>query len=176
MRLNMKEKIKNNKQIILFIIGVVVAIIIIFIKIFGGNDDNKNIDIVKSSSRFYTVSNCVSRYINYLYSEETDNLLLLLDSNYKKKNKINQNNLYDKINKLENYYNFEAKKIYEENINNHKVKYYVYGYLTVDDVFNSVSDKADFYIIVYLDSKDSTYSVEPYDGKIFTNGDMNEER
>lgn len=176
MRLNMKEKIIKNKQNILILFGIIIVLIIVLIKIFGGNEDNNNIEIVKSSSRFYTISNCVSRFINYLYSEETDNLLLLLESNYKKKNKINEENLYSKINKLDNYYNFEARKIYQEIINDHKIKYYVFGYLGLNDIFANYNEKNEFYIIVYLDRKDSTYSIEPYNGKIFKNGDLNEKR
>lgn len=172
----MKEKILENKKNILIILGVIVAIILIIIRLFIGSSNDRDINIVKSSSRFYTVSNCVSRYINYLYSEDTDNILLILDSSYKKKNKINSDNLFDKIGKLDEFYDFEARKMYEEVVNEHLVKYYVYGYLNINDIFNNESSSKDYYIIIYLDSKNSTYSVEPYDGKLFKNGGINERK
>ena len=168
----MKEKILKNKQTILIILGVIIALIIILFKIFGGSKDSSKIEIVRSSSKFYTVSNCVSRYLNYLYSEDTDNILLLLNSTYKKNNNINSNNLFDKISKLDDSYDFEARKMYEKVINEHIVKYYVYGYLSNNSF--DFDNKIEYYIVIYLNSKNSTYSVEPYNGDIFKNGDNDE--
>lgn len=170
----MKEKIIKNKQTILIILGVIIALIIILFKIFGGSKDSSKIEIVRSSSKFYTVSNCVSRYLNYLYSEDTDNILLLLNSTYKKNNNINSNNLFDKISKLDDSYDFEARKMYEKVINEHIVKYYVYGYLSNN--YFDYDNQIEYYIIIYLNSKDFTYSVEPYDGNIFKNGDNDEKK
>lgn len=172
----MKEIIVKNKKNILIILGVIIAIVVLIIKIFFGNDKQSNINIVKSSSKFYTVSNCVSRYINYLYSEDIDNVILLLEKNYKKKNNINNDNLFKKINKLDNFYSFSPTKMYEEVINDNLTKYYVKGYLVPDDLDFFETNKVEYYIIVYFNNKKSTYSIVPYDGKLFKNGDNNEKK
>lgn len=167
----MKEKIQKNKNILIILALVIVFIAIIIYKVFFGKSDEPDINIVKSSSKFYTVSNCVSRYLNYLYYEDTENMILLLDNSYKKKNHINNSNVFNNIDKLDGLYNFDARKMYEEIISDSITKYYVYGYLLKDDIdLNSYSDKKDFYIIVYLNSDKLLYSVAPYDGELFTDG------
>ena len=50
--------------------------------------------------------------------------------------------------------------------NNYITKYYIYG--TIEKSTINQSDEAkDYYIIVYLDSQNMTFAVEPYDGEIF---------
>lgn len=57
--------------------------------------------------------------------------------------------------------------MYEQLINSNVTKYYVYGYLRVDDMDFNYNDKIDYYIIVYLNSENDTFSILPYDGEIF---------
>lgn len=165
----MKNLIKKNKKMILISLLIILIIIILLFKIFADNKKDSKITIVTSSSKFYTVSSCVSRYLNYLYSEDVDNIVLLLDNSYKKKNNINTNNVFSNIDKLDFLYSFQARKMYEQKINDSITKYYVYGYLIKEDIdYNN--DKKDYYIIIYLNSRDMLYSVTPYDGDIFING------
>lgn len=87
-----------DKKRTLLIIGFgILAIILLIIHFIGGNKDDNKINIVKSSSKFYTVSGCVNRYLNYLYSEDVDNLMLLIDKSYKNKNNINSKNFLIKL-------------------------------------------------------------------------------
>ena len=166
----MREKLWKNRKILFIIIFGILAIIVLLISFFGESNVDNKIKIVKSSSKFYTVSSCVNRYLSYLYAEDVDNLLILLDNNYKKKNDINSNNFFDKISKLDNNYSFEARKMYEQVINDNVTKYYVKGYLIKEGINSYYNDKKDFYLIVNLDTKNSTYSVIPYEGDIFING------
>lgn len=167
----MKEKISKNRNTIIIVIFGIIAIILVLVQIFGGSRDKNKIDIVTSTSKFYTVSNCVYRYVTYLQTKDTDNLLLLLDSKYKSKNNINSNNVLNNLINLDKLYNFEARKMYEEKINDNITKYYVYGYLVEDDLDSNNS--MDFYVIVTLDTKNKIFSITPYDGEIF--GGNNEE-
>lgn len=163
----MNENKVSKKQIILIIIGIIIALLLIIFKLFF-SDNKKDFEIVTSTSKFYTVSNCINRYLTYLSAGDTENLMLLLNKSYKNKNNITSNNLFDKIDKFDELYSFQARKMYQDVINDNVTKYYVYGYLIkegIDDSF--VQEKVDYYFIVYLDSKNSTYSIEPYDGIIF---------
>lgn len=163
---------KRNK-IIIIVLCVIVALILIFYQIFNFDKKSNNINIVTSSSKFYTVSNCVSRFISYLNANDSDSIYLLLDSAYKKKNNISINNVLDNIGRFDNYYSFQATKMFQEELDSNITKYYVKGYLSVEDIDYS-SNRTDYYLIVTLDTKNSTYSVIPYDGEIFDKEEYNE--
>lgn len=166
----MEKNVWTKKRTLLIIGFGILAIILLIIHFIGGNKDDNKINIVKSSSKFYTVSGCVNRYLNYLYSEDVDNLMLLIDKSYKNKNNINSKNFFDKIDKLDNMYTFEARKMYEQVINKNVTRYYVKGYLIKESINSDFNDKQDYYLIVNLDTKNSTYSISPYDGDVFING------
>ena len=167
----MKEKISKNRNTIIIVIFGIIAIILVLVQIFGGKREENKINIVTSTSKFYTVSNCVYRYISYLQTKDTDSLLLLLDNKYKSKNNINSNNVLNNLISLDGLYSFEARKMFEEKLNDNVTKYYVYGYLVEDDLDSNNS--MDFYVIVTLDTKNKIFSITPYDGEIF--GGNNEE-
>ena len=116
-------------------------------------------------------------YIDFVYNEDSEKILEVLDSKYKTKNNLNKNNLFDKLDRLDKEYDFEARKMYQEKINDDVMAYYVKGYLIENIMSNNlVNEKKDFYIIVYLDSKNSTYSVVPYDGEVFIEEEQNEKK
>lgn len=168
----MNEKVWTKKNIIIISLLIVLAIGILIYKFFiGNNDGDSSIKIVTSNSKFYTVSSCVDRYLDYLINEDSDNLLLLLDKSYKKNNNLNKDNLFSKIDKFDGLYSFEARKMYQEIINDDLTKYYVFGYLIKEDIDYDINDIGKpFYIIVYLNTSNMLYSIVPYDGKIFVNG------
>ena len=164
---------KNQK---IFAIVLVIAVIGLGIyKLFFNNKrkiviDTETISIVKDNSRFFTVSNCVTSYIGYLNAKDTDSLLILLNSNYKKENNIDANNLYQYTGELDENYFFSAKKMYEQRLSKTMYKYYVYGTLEdtiIDEHVVFEYAPVDYYIIVILDESNTTYSIEPYDGEIF---------
>lgn len=171
----MKNKFYKNKKNIVMIILILFLIGFLIFRIIS-SIESKKVEIVTSSSKFYTVSNCVSRYIYLLYSEDIDNLLLVLDNSYEKDNKVTKNNLLDKIGKLDSLYSFEARKIYQQEVNDDVIKYYVFGYLKKETLdYVSDDEKKDFYLIVLLNSKKMTYSIIPYNGEIFVK-EVNDER
>lgn len=167
----MHEDVWTKKKILLIILAAIVLLVFLFFRIFGSSKEKNEIGIVTSTSKFYTVSNCVYRYITYLQSKDIDSLILVLDTSYKTKNSINKNNIIEKLGKLDGIYSFEARKMYQEKLNDHITKYYVYGYLR-EEMINQIDDnRNDYYVIVTLNTKNKTFSVTPYDGEIFKNGD-----
>lgn len=169
----MKNDITDKKKSIIIVTLGIIALCFLIYQIFFAKKASDNINIVTNPSKFYTVSNCVSRYINYLCSKDTDNILLLLNNSYKKKNSINKKNVFSKLESLNELYSFKPKKMYQEIVNKNVTKYYVYGSIYIDNMSNIIDDGEDYYIIVYLNKKDYTYSIEPYDGKLFLGGDAN---
>lgn len=167
----MEEQVWTKKKIILISIFGALALAVLIIRLFGGGKEETKIEIVTSSSKFYTVNNCVYRYLTYLQANDADNLTILLDGSYKKKNNISADNVLDKLEKLDGVYSFEARKMYQEELNEDITKYYVYGYLKEEVIDQSFEvESIDYYIIVTLNAKNQTFSITPYDGEIFING------
>lgn len=169
------NKIEKRNIIILFIIAIVlISGIIIYETFFNKSikEESADINILKDNSRFYTVSSCVNRYLTYLTNNDVNNLILLVDENYKKKKNITKNNILEYLPEMDKKYSFSAKKMYEQKLNDDYIRYYVYGIL-MEDVFSeedSIKNSKDFYTIVTINSEDYTYSITPYDGKIFKGG------
>lgn len=169
----MDIKAERNKKI--FAVVLVIAVVGLGIyKLFFEKkiDDEEKIDtetitIVKNNNRFYTVSSCVSKYLNYLTIKDTDNLLILLSEDFKTKNSVTSENIYSHIGILEGTKTFSARKMYEQRVTKNIYKYYVYGYIE-DEGMDFVSNKQEYYIIVLLDEKNTIFAIEPYDGSIFT--------
>lgn len=168
----MKSEETRNLQlliIVLVIVGVFSLVYTLFIENKEEDDeivDNPSVLVVNDYNRFFTVSSCVSKYINYLTTKNTDNLLILLSSEYKENNSIDSNNLYNYIDVIEGNKTFSARKMFEEQVNNNVYKYYVYGSIQ-EEKLGSVSDKEDYYLIVILDESNMTFAIEPYDGVLF---------
>lgn len=168
----MKNRADRNEKILAIVIVIAVLILGVYKLFFEKDDiveekiDTETISLVKDNSKFYTVSSCVSKYINYLSYEETENLLTLLSNNYKQNNSIDSNNIYNYINKLNAPSSFEPKKMFEQRISKNIYKYYVSGYLQ-EETLDSISMKQEYYIIVIMDEKSMTFEIEPYDGSLF---------
>lgn len=169
----MNENVWTKKKILLVCALIILTIVVLILQIFSSKEKSE-IEIVTSTSKFYTVSNCVYRYITYLQSQDVESLISVLDNSYKKSNGISKKNVIDKLDKLDSNYNFEARKMYQEILNDYETKYYVYGYLTEELMDEVNSSKQDYYVIVTLNSKKKTFSITPYDGEIFVDGGKNE--
>ncbi len=129
---------------------------------------------VEDKSIFFTVTDCIQNYLNYInpennilgynkefsYTEEEienerkDILYDLLDKKYISKNGITTENVHQYVNNIDEYTIFIPKKIIEKADTNIK------EYILEGSILNSkINDKT--YFIVYLDSQNSTYSIEP---------------
>lgn len=166
------EKVNKNR-IILFIIFILLIFLSFYIYDYFNKEEveEKKEDSVKyvllnDYSRFFTVNSCVYKYISYLQNKDTNSLLEILDKDFKTKNSINSNNIYNYLENLEGNYSFTSKKIYYEKINKKYIKYYVYGHLS-KDLMDEIGEKEDRYYIVTFDIENYLFSIIPYDGTIF---------
>lgn len=174
----MKDKSKLT-AIILVIITIVVVVISFLTK---KDEENKvgDINIVTNYSNFYTVDSCLYRAITYMSSKDKESLYLLLSDNYKKENDITEENVIDIFGTIEENSTFITKKMYYQNINDNITKYYVYGIVQENYLFEEEAVKEleyiDKYFIVYLDTTNKTFSIEPYSKDLFEKlgGDSNE--
>lgn len=147
----------------IFIVGLIVSLLIfLVILIFALKFDNKKIIKVKyveNPTMFFTVENCVNKYVSLIIAQDSEALYNVIDDKYKKENDITMDNVL-KVNKyLNGNYSFIATKMLEDKTE--KYKYYVKGYLIEetmnDDNFSNT--KIEYNLTVKLDVKNYTYSV-----------------
>ncbi len=167
--MNFKFTKKNIGLLILFIFIFVAGLILYNYR--HPSKEIKSSDklkIVNDYSRFFTISNAGNKYINYLKNQDKDSLMLILSENYQEVNNITKVNILNKLALLDKNkeYSFEARKMYEEKINKNLIRYYIMGYLT-EVVMDEYNPPSDYYLIIDFNPEDRTYSVTPYNGKIF---------
>lgn len=160
---------KNIIIIIVFIIIMFSGLLLFnYRNLLNKKINNDKIFLVKEYGRFFSISNAADKYISYLNKRDKNNLILLLNKNYLEINNITNQNILNKLTLLEenNEFNFEARKMYYENIDKNMIRYYIYGYLN-KNVMEEYSKPKDYYLIIDLDENNKTFEVTPYDGKIF---------
>ncbi len=166
----MKDKSKLTAIILVIITIIVVIVSFIFNKSDKEVVDNKP-TIVTNYSNFYTVNSCLYRVITYLSAKDTDSLMLVIDDDYKKENKVTKDSITDLFPSVEGDSTFVSKKMYYQQLNNNITKYYVYGIIEKNEFFEDYStnnsNNIETYFIVYLDSTSKTFSIEPYSGDLF---------
>ena len=167
---------KKGYITLLVIVTICVLIFGIISNINKNNDEEKNeISVVTNYSEFYTVDNCINRFVTALSSKDTDSLLKQLTSSYKKENNIDENSVITVLGNIEAT-SFNTEAMYYETENDNVNKYYVKGTLIKEALDANMNinkqELKTYYLIVYLDNKKDTFSVEPYDGKIFIEGDI----
>lgn len=164
----MEKIIENKNYIYIGIISVLVVVLILVINKTTKLDNDttsKNV-VVNNPSNFFTIENCVNKFINVIYKKETDNIMTLLNDEYINDHGVNKENVYNYIPKLNGKTTFQAKKIYKDD-----TKYYVYGYL-MEETIDSLNIMDNYYVIINISEK-NFFDISPYDGKIFK-GDTND--
>ena len=147
----------------IFIVGLIVSLLIfLVILIFALKFDNKKIIKVKyveNPTMFFTVENCVNKYVSLITAQDSEALYNVIDDKYKKENDITMDNVLQVNKYLNGNYSFIATKMLEDKAE--KYKYYVKGYLVEetmnDDNFSNT--KIEYNLTVKLDVKNYTYSV-----------------
>ena len=171
---------KDKSKLIAIILVIITIVVVALSTIFNKKDEsieNKQ-TIVTNYSNFYTVNSCLYRVTTYIASENKKDLMLVLSEDYKKKNKVNEENILDLFPKIEQGSTFISEKMYYEDIDSNIKKYYVKGYIEsnqlveMKDSYNL--EKNQVYFIVYLDTENKIFSIEPYNGDIFMDGETNE--
>lgn len=163
---------KNNKLLNIIIIIVLIIIFLILAILFINTNPKKEyepeqtkavvkeVERVQNHNDFFTVANCVDKYITYLTTKEKDILYSYLDEEYRQKNGITKENIYSYINTLDDYYKFKAKEMYVCKLQDTILQYYVYGTITVETTVND-NKETPFYVSVKLDKVNDTFSIIP---------------
>lgn len=171
---------KDKSKLIAIILVVITILVVVLTNIFNKEKEETQtkIEIVTNYSNFYTVDSCLYRTITYVSSNDKESLLSILSSGYKKENNIDESNVLNLFDEIDENSIFVSKKMYFEQINENITKYYVYGQVKenqiLDDELMTEDNYKEKYFIVYLDTLNKTFAIEPYDGNLFIGGENNE--
>lgn len=148
-------------------IGALVISLLIFAGLFIYSlniKDNSKIEVqyVTNPTMFFTVENCINKYISYVAEQNSEAVYSVIDEEYKKQNGITINNtLANSIQLSSNNYSFVSQAMLEDK--NVAYQYYVRG-LLVEEIYgdeNFEGEKREYGLIVKLDVENNTYSIIP---------------
>ncbi len=156
---------KKIKYIIILVIVIIIGIglMIFFI---NKNQDESNqtyehseeieeiieskkdeVNILKNRDDFYTIENCINRYLNYLAIGDKEAIIQILDEEYKNQKGITDENVMTQLNNTGKHNIFKAKKIYIKEKSIEEKEYYVSGKIREDQI-NEHGEESDFTITV----------------------------
>ncbi len=125
------------------------------------NNQEVKLEYVTSPNIFYTVENCVNKYIQLIQSNNREAVYNLIDEKYKEEHKITIYNAIANNDAIEEYSTFVAQKILEDK--NNKNTYYVKGFLegpiNIDEDYTG--KRTAYSLIVKLNFSNYTYSIIP---------------
>lgn len=128
--------------------------------------ERKQKDKVKEANTFYTVKNCIERYLGYVAQKDIESLMQVLDKSYTQKEQITSTNIEEKINDLGVSKIYTAKTMYQEKNDGNIKTYYVSGTVR-DDIMDMQTEEKPFYVTVKLDTVNQTFSIMP-EGYMFS--------
>ena len=159
----MKNK-SNIDNIILMIIFVILVGVLIYIVSTNKKENNKVVpettkpyvyETVNDYSDFFTIENCVNKYLSYLSLNDKDSLKKILDQEYL--NSINNN-----IDNLNNKYIGKNISIRLNGMYMHDNIYYVKG-TVYEELKNKVNKLEDEYLFIKVDKDFKLFSITPID-------------
>ena len=124
------------------------------------NPEYWNVQIVQDETDFYTVASCVSKFLNLWFTKDTDQLLQVLDEEYKVQNSITKDNIYEIIGDCSSMLNFRPKKMYSENLDVGIERFYVYGTIR-PELMEGRGEETDYYAEVILNYNNNTFTLTP---------------
>lgn len=165
------DKKLNPKEKDVFQIIIVLVALIVFIgyNIFKDYNTKKSeyiestkTKIVTDASRYYTVLNCAQKYINYVYNNDTEKILTVMDEQYKKDYGVTAINISNFTPKLESNYMYDYVgngmhyKIISENVS----EYYIDGQIK-KSIMDGDGEYLDYDVTVTLYEDKFIFSVKP---------------
>lgn len=172
-----KELDENKKNIIQIIIALSALILFIIIRLiidYGGNNtilrqEKYKKEIVKDNSRYYTVIGCINKYLTYVQMGNSEDILLLLDEEYKNNFNITSSNLKNYIPSLENVndYSYIGHAMYSKRLSESISKYYVEGEIKKDRFMGDIEEGEEYIEEDYFKPEyiDYDFTVTLYENK-----------
>lgn len=182
----MKKDEALTKPIYILLCLVVIVTIVIVVNIERKNNkvDNKNyidnsVIMLDDSNRYLTITSALNKYNTSIKYEEKEELLLMLDKIYVKENKIDSENVLDKIDTFESNFIINVREVYQVRTYNNIYIYYVKAKL-LETNYNSLVDRyiRDVYYKVTINENTIAFAIAPLEEKDYISkiGEKNERK
>ncbi len=162
-----------KKNLLIIIVILIIGIICIWNLLNKENNQENNITQnevleqneyteVKSATSFFTVQECVNKYLNYIVEEDEKSIYRILDEQYINDFNVTESNVLNKVEDINESVNFSAEKMYVSGLGEDYQTYYVSGTLSNDgeDLIDTEVEKLN--ITINLDLDNMIFSVIPY--------------
>lgn len=118
--------------------------------------------LVQDASRYFTVLGCAQKFVNTIQIGNKEDILTVLDEDYKEKNRINESTVHNYIPKLEvdSVYDYEGMEMYQHRISKNVVKFYLKGRIK-KSILDEISTSFDYDLSITLYENEFTFSVRP---------------
>ena len=175
------KKIKYIIIIILILLVIIIGTIITFrlnvpkrknennnyideeAEIVTDDSEKKTVSPINNYTEAFIISECMQRYIYKLSTGEK--AVDMLDREFVKQNSITAENVFTKIENIDQYNDFYIKKIYKRKYDNNIKQYYISGRIaSTIGATNGLSEKEKkiMYFSIILDKSNKTFAVIPY--------------
>lgn len=169
MKKKWKNMSENKKNIIEIIIAITVLVVFIALRLFiNFRNAQKEVAIssekrlVTDNSRYFTALACAKKYITYVQNGDLNNILLILNEEYKERYNVNANNLNNFIPVLDKslIYDYVGREMYEKRISKNVVEYYINGRIKTN-ILDESPVYTDYNLTVILYEDKLLYSIKP---------------
>ena len=123
-----------------------------------------NMESVTEYSYFFSIVNILNNYLSNLKNHNTESLLNVLHSEYLKEYKINENNIYDNLVKLDSdsQYTFKVRKMdYKTYDELNRYLYYINGDIILNNFEDSEVFMENVKFLINVDYENLTYAIYP---------------
>lgn len=163
---DLNETEKNILKIIIALSIFAVFLIYIFTLNYNKKVEEKKISektvLVTDNSRYMSVINCVRKYLLYVQSGNKNDMLLLLNDEYKSEYNITENNVLSFVPELDEnlMYDYVGKEMYSHRISKNVVEFYVKGSISAS-MMDEAPSYRDYDLTVILYENKLIFSVKP---------------
>lgn len=166
------KKIEKIELVIIVILVVVFGGTLIYSRLFVNNAEENKIDntviALQDENRFFTIDSAISKYISYVASGDTANIIKLLDTNFVSNNNITSNNLFNYIESYDTNYVGSTREVYQVSYNDNIYKYYVKVRLLNEDFVSSTFVKYTYFEVT-INENNLTFAVAPISSVMYSN-------
>ncbi len=167
--MNKTEKVEITIVVILivFFCGT-----LIYSKVVQKNVDDNKIDTtvfaLNDVNRFFSIDSSISKYVSYVSNKDVDNIIKVLDKNYKENNNISSSNVFDFVGNYNIGYISSTREIYQVSSNNNIYKYYAKVRL-LEETFDSSTFIDNAYFEVTINENELTFAIAPISEIVYMN-------
>lgn len=155
----------------------IIVVIVIIILIVGGmliwlrmsnNPEQTNtvttqeIKVYRVTNRnlFYSVTNAISNYLDYIVEKDTKALYVLLDPQYIQEKNVTQQNVLRYVDTVNKKQVVDIQEMYQQEIDEDNSNFYAGG--TIQDE-ERTEDKKEISIVVKVNFREETYTIVPFE-------------